>query len=217
VVLPTDTVYGIAAGAHLPMAVRSLLRAKGRSRAKPPPVLVADTEQATGLVDRFSPAAQALVAALWPGPLTLVARVAAGIRWDLGDADGTVAIRVPDHGIARALLRASGPLAVSSANVAGEPPALTAHEAVAAFRDAVALYLDAGPAPGGLPSTVVDVTGRELRILRSGAIGADRIATVVGRAPVAGRPVAIGLRDRSTRRGVAAGQLASAANGADGP
>ncbi|MDR1151878.1 MAG: threonylcarbamoyl-AMP synthase [Bifidobacteriaceae bacterium] len=187
VVLPTDTVYGIAAGAHLPAAVRSLLAAKGRSDAKPPPVLVADVEQATGLIEGLSPAASALVATWWPGPLTLVARAATGTAWDF-DIEGTVAIRVPDHDVARALLRESGPLAVSSANLAGEAPALTAREAAAAFGDAVALYLDAGRVSGGLPSTVVDITGRTPRILRVGAIGADRIAAAVDQAYQASRP-----------------------------
>jgi tRNA threonylcarbamoyl adenosine modification protein (Sua5/YciO/YrdC/YwlC family) len=175
IVLPTDTVYGIGADARNPSAVQALLSAKGRSRSKPPPVLIGDFEQLADLTDTLNASATALAEALWPGALTLVLRAAPQLRWDLGDLVGTIAVRIPDHDFTRALLVESGPLAVSSANVSGQPPALSAKEAMAQLGANAAVYLDAGPARGGIPSTVVDATGPDLAILREGAIAREQI------------------------------------------
>jgi tRNA threonylcarbamoyl adenosine modification protein (Sua5/YciO/YrdC/YwlC family) len=183
VVVPTDTVYGIAADVGNPAAVRALLAAKGRSGAKPPPVLIGDAEDLDQIASRLSDQAKSLATALWPGGLTLVVPLAPHLGWDLGELAGTVGVRVPDHEVTRELLRAAGPLAVSSANRAGEPPALSAQAAAESFGDAVAVYLDAGLAPGGVPSTVVDATGPNLRILRHGAISAADIAAAAGTVP----------------------------------
>jgi tRNA threonylcarbamoyl adenosine modification protein (Sua5/YciO/YrdC/YwlC family) len=182
VVLPTDTVYGLGAAARDPAAVRRLLAVKRRELTKPPPVLMADPADLADLAARVSPAAQALAQAFWPGVLSLVVEAASGLGWELGyRADGrqTLAVRVPAHEVARELLRAAGPLAVSSANVAGRPSALNAPDAAAQLGDAVALYLDAGPAPGGVESTVVDAIGPEVRILRVGACPVEAIAAAV--------------------------------------
>jgi len=168
VVMPTDTVYGIGADAFSPTGVAALLAAKGRGRGQPPPVLIADARAVLGLAREVSADAQALTEAFWPGPLTLVVTAQPGLTWDLGDTGGTVALRVPDHDVARALLQRTGPMAVSSANLSGAPPATTADDARAQLGGRAEVYLDAGPTPGDAPSTIVDA--RTLRILRHGVL-----------------------------------------------
>ncbi len=171
VVLPTDTVYGIGADAFSPVAVQELLDAKRRGRDMPPPVLIADTFVLDTLATDVPEAARALAEAHWPGPLTLILKSHDNLRLDLGEADGTIALRVPDHAVARAVLRATGPLAVSSANVSGQDPATTVDEAVAQLQHSVAVYIDGGPTPGSVPSTIVDFTSTAAgRIVRAGAL-----------------------------------------------
>jgi len=183
VVLPTDTVYGIAADAFSPPAVAALLAAKGRGRQMPPPVLVPDVRTVDGLCDAVPDAARDLMTAFWPGALTVICRAQPSLAWDLGETRGTVAVRMPDHPAALAVLRRTGPLAVSSANRTGRPAALTADEARDQLGDAVGLYLDGGPAPGGVASTIVDATGGDLRVVRAGALSVEQLAAV---APVVG-------------------------------
>ena len=178
-VLPTDTVYGVAADAFSPVAVAALLEAKGRSRQAPPPVLVGSVRAALALVEDVSASAKDLIDEFWPGGLTLVFRANRTLVWDLGDTMGTVAVRMPLHPIALEVLREAGPLAVSSANRSGGPPATTADEADAQLGDAVAVYLDGGTCPGNVPSTIVDVTGPVPQLLRQGVIGVDRLRNVV--------------------------------------
>lgn len=170
VVLPTDTVYGLAADAFDPSAVRRLLAAKGRGREMPPPVLVGAVTTLDALAVGVPAFARELVAKYWPGPLTLVCRQQSSLQWDLGDTRGTVAVRMPDDRLALDLLARTGPLAVSSANLSGSPAATTAAEAQEMLGDSVEVYLDGGPAMAGVPSTIVDVTGKNLRILREGVI-----------------------------------------------
>lgn len=184
VVLPTDTVYGIGADAFTPDAVAALLAAKGRGRQMPPPVLVADVRTLDGLCTDVPDAVRALVAELWPGGLTVICRSQPSLAWDLGETHGTVAVRMPDHPAALALLRRTGPLAVSSANRTGQPAATTAAEALEQLGDAVGVYLDGGDAPGGVASTIVDATGPVLRAVREGAVPLARlreITDVLGR------------------------------------
>jgi L-threonylcarbamoyladenylate synthase len=178
-VLPTDTVYGVAADAFSPAAVAVLLAAKGRGRQTPPPVLVGSVRAAQALVEEISQPAQDLIDEFWPGGLTLVLRANRSLAWDLGDTRGTVAVRMPLHPVALDLLRETGPLAVSSANRAGRPPATTAGAAEAELGPAVAVYLDGGPCPGGTLSTIVDLTGSLPRLLRRGVIPAERLQAVV--------------------------------------
>lgn len=181
VVLPTDTVYGIAADAFAPDAVASLLAAKGRGRQMPPPVLVPEVRTVDGLCDDVPESARALMAAFWPGGLTVICRAQPSLAWDLGETRGTVAVRMPDHPAALAVLRRTGPLAVSSANRTGLPAALTAAEARDQLGDAVGLYLDGGAAPGGVASTIVDATGPDgdpLRVVREGALTLARLREV---------------------------------------
>jgi L-threonylcarbamoyladenylate synthase len=179
VVLPTDTVYGVAADAFNPAAVAALLTAKGRGRQAPPPVLVGTVRAATALVEDFGTAGEELIDQFWPGGLTLVCRARATLVWDLGDTKGTVAVRMPLHPVTLDLLRLTGPLAVSSANRSGEPSATTGTEAEAQLGESVAIYLDGGACPGGVASTIVDLTGTVPRLLRAGAVPIGRLREVI--------------------------------------
>jgi tRNA threonylcarbamoyl adenosine modification protein (Sua5/YciO/YrdC/YwlC family) len=171
VVLPTDTVYGLAVNPAKPGAVADLLAAKGRHRAKPSPVLISQLDQLAVLAKPLSPIASRLAKAFWPGPLTMVLPVAADLEWDLGDTSGTIAVRLPQHQLCRTLIDLTGPLAVSSANLTGQPETVTAEQAFAQLKNRVDLVLEAGPAPGGQASTVVDLANPEQpRLLRAGAI-----------------------------------------------
>jgi tRNA threonylcarbamoyl adenosine modification protein (Sua5/YciO/YrdC/YwlC family) len=173
VVLPTDTVYGIAADAFSPMAVNLLLAAKGRGRDMPVPVLVGSWRTLDGLVDELGPLARSMVERFWPGPLTLIVRAAASLAWDLGETRGTVAVRMPLQPVALEILGQTGPLAVSSANRSGLPPAVEAQEAERQLGESVRVYLDAGPLGDPVPSTIVDLTGDHARVLRVGALEVD--------------------------------------------
>lgn len=179
VVLPTDTVYGVAADAFDPAAVRALLEAKGRGREMPPPVLVSSATTIDALAVRVPGYARALVEAFWPGPLTLVCHQQQSLQWDLGDTRGTVAVRMPDHDVAREVLERTGPLAVSSANRTGMPAATDADQAAEMLGDDVAVIIDAGESPGGEASTIVDVTGSQGRILRRGALTLEQLNEVL--------------------------------------
>ncbi|MCC2322873.1 L-threonylcarbamoyladenylate synthase [Cellulomonas xiejunii] len=185
VVLPTDTVYGIGADAFDPRAVQRLLDAKGRGRQMPPPVLIPDVRTLDGLATDVPDTVRALAEAFWPGGLTVILRAQPSLAWDLGETHGTVALRMPDHPAALALLRRTGPLAVSSANLTGRPAATTATEAYDQLGDRVAVLLDAGAAPGGVASTIVDATGPALRVVRLGAVDLAALAAV---APVMAPP-----------------------------
>jgi L-threonylcarbamoyladenylate synthase len=180
VVLPTDTVYGIGADAFSPAAVAGLLAAKGRGRDMPPPVLVGTVRAASALVEDLGPYGQQLIDEFWPGGLTIVCRASRTLSWDLGDTRGTVAVRMPQDEVTLDLLRETGPMAVSSANVTGSPAATTAAQAKEQLGDSVAVYLDGGPAPGGQASTIVDLTGEAPRLLRSGAISMGRLREIAG-------------------------------------
>lgn len=193
VVLPTDTVYGIGADAFSPEAVARLLAAKGRGRQTPPPVLVANAGVLDALATDVPPAVRDLVAEFWPGALTVILRAQPSLAWDLGESAGTVALRMPANDAALALLGRWGPLAVTSANLTGQPPAQDAAAAAAYFGADVAVYLDGGPTPGPVPSTIVDATGARLRIVRHGVIGVDELATVapeLAEEPAGGAPAA---------------------------
>ena len=174
VVLPTDTVYGVGCDAFSPAAVRALLAAKGRGPDMPVPVLVGSRSAVDGLVPGVPPAAQELMEQHWPGGLTLVVRHDPDLAWDLGSTGGTVALRMPEHPVALELIEAVGPMAVSSANATGRPPAATAAQAVEQLGDALAVYLDGGPSGEPLPSTIVALTGAEPKILREGAVRLGR-------------------------------------------
>jgi L-threonylcarbamoyladenylate synthase len=178
-VLPTDTVYGVGADAFIPVAVSALVSARGGGRHAPPSVLVGSRRAAFALVEDVSSSASDLIDEFWPGALTLVFRSSRSLVWDLGDTKGTVAVRMPLHPVALDLLKETGPLAVSSANVTGSSPPMTVDEAESQLGDAVSVYLDGGRCPGDVASTIVDVTGPVPRLLRKGAISVGRLRNVV--------------------------------------
>ena len=180
VVVPTDTVYGIGADAFDVVAVAMVLAAKHRGREMPPPVLVPDARTVDGLAVDVPMHARILMRQFWPGPLTLVLKAQPSLQWDLGETNGTVALRMPDDEVALALLAEVGPLAVTSANVTGNPAPTTAQEAMDQLGGAVAAYLDDGPRTGGIPSTILDCTGEEPVVLRLGALPPEEIRAVLG-------------------------------------
>ena len=179
IVLPTDTVYGLGADAFSSAAVTELLAVKGRGRNVPVPVLVGSWDTIDGLVTYVPAQVRALIEAFWPGGLTLVVEHAPSLSWDLGDARGTVAVRMPLHPVALEVLAQTGPMAVSSANRHGQPPALDAQQARDQLGESVPIYLDGGPAAVGVASTIVDVTHQVPRLLRAGAVGVDELRAVL--------------------------------------
>jgi L-threonylcarbamoyladenylate synthase len=179
VVLPTDTVYGVGADAFDAASVRRLLAAKGRGREMPPPVLVSAATTLDALAVGVPRFARALIEELWPGPLTLVCKQQPSLQWDLGDTRGTVAVRMPDHPVALDLLSRTGPLAVSSANRTGLPAATDADQAEQMLGASVAVVLDAGATPGPVPSTIVDATTYDGRVLRRGAVPLERLNEII--------------------------------------
>lgn len=183
IVLPTDTVYGIGADAFNNDAVASLLATKRRGPDMPVPVLVGSWITIQGLVREFSDTAKTLVEAFWPGGLSIVVPEAPSLPWNLGDTRGTVLLRMPNQPLALELLQRTGPMAVSSANISGNPPALNAASAKQQFGDAVGIYLDGGDAKVGEPSTIVDISGPQPVILREAAISAERIGEVLNLDP----------------------------------
>lgn len=194
VVLPTDTVYGLAADAFSPVAVSALLAAKGRGPQSPPPVLIGTIQTLQALAEDIPEVAHRLAQTFWPGALTMILKSQASLTWDLGETKGTVALRMPDHKIALALLQETGPLAVSSANLTGEPAATTCQQAERYLGDKVAVYLDGGNSPKGEASTILDLTGLvdsydadgkvsttgKIKIVRRGALSAEKIRTIAG-------------------------------------
>jgi L-threonylcarbamoyladenylate synthase len=179
-VIPTDTVYGIGADAFSASAVKSLLAAKNRGPDMPVGVLVGSWSTIDGLVLSVPRAARLLVEAFWPGDVSIVLPHAPSLAWDLGQSGGTVMLRMPLHPVAIELLREVGPMAVSSANVSGQPPAATAEEARTQLGESVSIYLDGGPSGDPVPSTIVDLSGQEPVVLREGAVSLASITEVLG-------------------------------------
>lgn len=199
--IPTDTVYGVAADAFSPAAVQRLLDAKGRGRQSPPPVLIPNVGTLAALAADASPALRDLAEAFWPGPLTIITQANPALSWDLGETGGTVALRIPGNELARELLQETGPLAVSSANRTGIPAAGTAAEAQEMLGDSVAVYLDGGESRGAA-STIIDATALDadgtgtVRVLRAGAVTVEALQGVLPEASVvegqAARPTEAG-------------------------
>lgn len=190
IVMPTDTVYGVAADAFSPAAVQRLLDAKGRGRDQPPPVLIGTKETLAALAESVPEPVQRLVDAFWPGGLTIVLPAQPSLVWDLGETLGTVAVRMPEGRVALELLAETGPLAVSSANLTGKAAAVSAFDAEKMLGESVAVYLADGMSRDGVASTIVDATplvrrdgaddGGRVRILRDGAISRERLEEVLG-------------------------------------
>lgn len=194
VVLPTDTVYGLAADAFSHEGVKKLLDAKGRGRQSPPPVLIGNAAALEGLAQDVPQMAHKLAETFWPGALTMILKAQPSLTWDLGETKGTVALRMPDHKIALALLQETGPLAVSSANLTEEPAATTCQQAEKYLGSKVKIYLDGGASPKGEASTIIDMTDLvdtlsdkgeiettgKVKIVRRGALSEKKLATVLG-------------------------------------
>lgn len=186
IVLPTDTVYGVAADAFSASAVAKLLAAKGRGRQSPPPVLVAGIATMRALVAEVPEPVERLVEAFWPGGLTIVLPAQPSLSWDLGETRGTVAVRMPADRFALELLEECGPLAVSSANLTKMNAAVTIDDAVRMLGDRVSVYLDGGPAATGVASTIIDATPlvgpdpAPVRVLRDGAVTREALRDVLG-------------------------------------
>ena len=181
VVLPTDTFYGVAADAFNPTGTGRVFSAKRRPRSFPLPVLVRSPKQLPGICPEVPQQAERLIAAYWPGPLTIVLSAQPGLQWDLGDNDGTVAVRMPLDDVTLAVIREVGPVAVTTANLSGQPPATTAEEAREQLGSRVRHYVDDGPRTGGVGSTIVDLTRGTARVLRVGVVSEeDALAVAAG-------------------------------------
>ena len=178
VVLPTDTVYGVAADAFDREGTQKVFRAKHRSRSFPLPVLVRSPKQVVGLVTQVPEPAELLMAAYWPGPLTIVVPSDPNLTWDLGEDEGTVALRMPMDTVTLEIIREVGPIAVTSANRSGRPPARTVDEARQSLGESVAVYVDGGPRTDAAPSTIVDLTRREPHVLREGSVPGEQALAV---------------------------------------
>ena len=167
--IPTDTVYGFAASIHDEAAIARLYRIKERSQNKSIAVLLGDPEQAELAAEDFPEKARRLAAAYWPGALTIIIRKKAGLPANL-TSNSLVGLRIPDHDFTRSLIRAAGPLAVTSANISGEPPARSVSEFIHELGDRLDIIIDGGPCSGGVPSSVINCETEPAVILREGAI-----------------------------------------------
>lgn len=189
IVLPTDTVYGIGADAFNKDAVQALLDAKGRGREFPPPVLIGDPNVMHALGLDIPPIIEDLVEEYWPGALTVIVKAQPSLHWDLGNTKGTVALRMPDHEAAIALLKKTGPLAVSSANKHGGDAAKSVMDAAVQLGDAVEVYVDGGKSRIGESSTIIDATVNPPEILRRGALSEEEIVAKFGEIFTPEKPV----------------------------
>ena len=180
VVYPTDTVYGVGTNPLLEDAVRRLYEAKKRPFGKPVPVLASSIEHVERIAF-LSEEARRLAARFWPGPLTIVVPAKPSLPSIVTGGSGKVGVRVPAHNVARLLIEEAGGLIIgTSANISGRPPPRTAEEAFRELGNAVDVIVDAGPAPGGKPSTVIDLTTTPPKIVRKGPIGRRELEEVLG-------------------------------------
>ena len=174
VAFPTDTVYGVGALAFNGTAVESIYAAKDRPVEQAIPILIADGSDLEKVGTNIPESAHKLASRFWPGPLTVLVPKMPTLP-DSVSATETVGVRIPDHNVARALLRVAGPMAVTSANISGQPSPSTAEEVFAQLGGRIPLIIDGGKTPGGVPSTLVDCTGGELKLLREGPISLEEI------------------------------------------
>jgi L-threonylcarbamoyladenylate synthase len=179
VAYPTDTLYALGVDPRSDSAVQALFDVKGRDPSLAIPLIAADIDQAQQ-AGALGPAERRLAESFWPGPLTIVVPAAGGLS-ELLSTHGTLAVRVPSHAVARGLAAALGACVTStSANPSGKPAAQTADAVAAAFGDRIDLILDAGPCPGGPPSTVVEIVEGRAKLLRAGAVAWDRVLRSLG-------------------------------------
>ncbi|CAB4573697.1 MAG: threonylcarbamoyl-AMP synthase [Actinobacteria bacterium] len=180
VVMPTDTVYGVAANPFVPKGITSLLAAKRRDREMPIPVFVPNLDSALALSYQVSDQAKLIMEKFWPGAITLITKAHPTLKWDLGNADGTIALRIPLQRTALELLTETGPLGVTSANLTGEPAATDIESAQNKFGNSVSVYLDTGATSGEVASTIIDASQVQLRVVRVGVISISSIVEVTG-------------------------------------
>jgi L-threonylcarbamoyladenylate synthase len=178
VAFPTDTVYGVGALAFDQRAIESIYAAKDRPMEKAIPVLIGDKEDLSKVADEVPLVALRLIDRFWPGPLTVLVPKKATLPKAIS-ATSTVGVRVPDHEVARALLRLAGPMAVTSANISGQSSPTSAQEVLAQLGGRIAMVIDGGETPGGMPSTLVDCTGDEIQVLRAGPISNEDLLRTV--------------------------------------
>ena len=178
VAFPTDTVYGVGALAFDGKAVESIYAAKDRPIEKAIPVLIGDLEDLEKVGIHIPASAQKLASRFWPGPLTILVPKRADLPESVS-VTSTVGVRVPDHGVARAMLRTAGPMAVTSANISGKQSPVTAEEVYEQLNGRVDLIIDGGKTPGGVPSTLVDCTAAELKVLREGPVSLEELLTAL--------------------------------------
>jgi L-threonylcarbamoyladenylate synthase len=178
VAFPTDTVYGVGALAFVEQAVEAIYAAKQRPVEKAIPVLIGDHADLSRVAEAIPVFATKLIARFWPGPLTVLVPKKPSLP-AVVSATSTVGVRVPDHEVARALLRLAGPMAVTSANISSQPSPTTAEEVYEQLGERIALIIDGGRTPGGVPSTLVDCTGSEIEILREGPISREELLNAI--------------------------------------
>ena len=178
VAFPTDTVYGLGALAFDGNAVEAIFLAKDRPIEKAIPVLIGDEADLEKVSNNISQIVYKLVSQFWPGPLTVVVPKKPTLPEAVSEAE-TVGVRVPDHQVARTLLHSTGPLAVTSANISGQPSPSTAQEVFEQLNGRIELIIDGGKTPGGVPSTLVDCTASEIRVLRQGPISLEQILSAI--------------------------------------
>ena len=178
VAFPTDTVYGLGALAFDGNAIESIYLAKARPIEKAIPVLIGDNADLENVSNSISDVAYKLASCYWPGPLTIIVPKKPTLP-EAVSATETVGVRVPDHPVARALLRSTGPMAVTSANISGQPSPSTAQDVFEQLKGRIELIIDGGQTPGGVPSTLVDCTGSEIKVLREGPISLEQILSAI--------------------------------------
>ena len=178
VAFPTDTVYGVGCLAFHPQAIESIYIAKDRPIEKAIPVLIGDNEDLVKVAEEVPIFAMRLIDRFWPGPLTILVPKKPTLPAAIS-ATSTVGVRVPDHDVARALLRLSGPMAVTSANISGQASPTSAQEVVSQLGGRIAMIVDGGETPGGVPSTLVDCMGEKIQILREGPISKEELLKII--------------------------------------
>jgi L-threonylcarbamoyladenylate synthase len=178
VAFPTDTVYGVGSLAFHEQAIESIYIAKDRPMEKAIPLLIGDAPDLIQVAEEIPIFAMRLIARFWPGPLTVLVPKKSTLPEAIS-ATSTVGVRVPDHDIARSLLRLAGPMAVTSANISGKESPRTAQEVFAQLNGRIAMIIDGGETPGGIPSTLVDCTGDEIQVLREGPISKEQLLNAI--------------------------------------
>lgn len=180
IIFPTDTVYGLGADALNEAAVRAVFEVRGRSFSSPLPVLIADPSDVETLVAEVPAVAARLIERFWPGPVTLVFKKSARVPALVTAGQDTVALRVPDHTVARALIKVAGtPVVGPSANLSGRPAPADPAQIETSLSEKVSLVIDSGATPVGRPSTIVDVTSASVKVLRQGAVTEKDIESVI--------------------------------------